>query len=48
MSYNEKLRKASRYCESNSGYRVVSGCGKKKLLLVRNRTGYVRTAQLGE
>lgn len=48
MSYNERLRKASKYCERNGSYRVIAGCGEKKLLLVRNATGYVRTALLGE
>lgn len=48
MSYNEKLRKASKYCERNGSYRVIAGCGEKKILLVRNATGYVRTALLGE
>lgn len=45
MSFNERIRKASQYCESNSGYRVVSACGEKPLL-VRDRTGYVKTALL--
>ena len=48
MSYNERLRKASKYCERNGSYRVIAGCGEKKILLVRNATGYVRTALLGE
>ncbi|MGN0837897.1 MAG: hypothetical protein ACI4NN_02260 [Pyramidobacter sp.] len=46
MSMKERLRKASKYCESNSGYSVVPMRGEKKPLLVLNSTGYVRTAQL--
>lgn len=48
MSFNEKIQKATQYCERNGDYRVVYVRGEKKPLLVRNRMGYVRTALVAE
>ncbi len=48
MSMQERMRKASKYCESNTGYSIVFVSGERKPLLVLNSTGYVKTAQLGK
>ena len=47
MSYTEKLKKASQYCEHNKDYRVVADREHKSLLLVRDGTSSVKTAVLG-
>ena len=47
MSYSEKLKKASQYCERNKDYRVVADRAHKSLLLVRDGTSAVKTAVLG-
>ena len=47
MSYSEKLRKASQYCEHNKDYRVVADKAARTLLLVKDGTSTVRTAVIG-
>jgi hypothetical protein len=47
MSYSEKLKKASQYCEHNKGYRVVADRLAHTLLLVKDGTSTVKTAVLG-
>ena len=47
MSYSEKLKKASQYCEHNKGYRVVADRLAHTLLLVKDGTSTVNTAVLG-
>lgn len=42
MSSNEKIKKASQYCEDNSEYSLVCRRGKKPML-VRDLTGSVVT-----
>ncbi|MBP5212215.1 MAG: hypothetical protein J6Z30_05095 [Pyramidobacter sp.] len=47
MSYSEKLKKASQFCERNKGYRVVADRAARTLLLVKDGTSIVKTAVLG-
>jgi hypothetical protein len=46
MPYIERFNKAAEYCENNKGYRVVADGRAEVVILVRNATGYVRTARL--
>jgi hypothetical protein len=46
MPYSERLNKAAEYCENNEGYCVVADGPSELVILVRNATGYVRTAQV--
>jgi len=48
MSYNEKLKKASQYCESNKGWRVVADRAARTLLLVKDGTSSVKTTIVSE
>ena len=47
MSYSEKLKLASQYCEQHKGYRVIADRSTRTLLLVKDGTSTVKTVVIG-
>ena len=47
MSFSEKLKIASQYCERHKGYRVVADRSTRTLLLVKDGTSSVKTTVIG-
>ena len=47
MSYSEKLKKATQFCERHKGYRVIADRSTRTLLLVKDCTSSVKTTVIG-